>query len=68
MVCLKHDIESSRPEWCISSMIYSRDTRFWSETIVKTLRKGEKQTKVEEKEEEEEGKRRRDKVKKKKKA
>ena len=26
-------IEGSRPEWCISSMIYSRDTPFWSETL-----------------------------------
>ena len=25
--------ESSRPEWCISSMIYSRDTPFWLETL-----------------------------------
>ena len=23
----------TRPEWCISSMIYSRDTPFWSETL-----------------------------------
>ena len=26
-------IEGSRPEWCILSMIYSRDTPFWSETL-----------------------------------
>ena len=26
-------IEGSRPEWCISSMIYSRDTPFWSGTL-----------------------------------
>ena len=26
-------IEGSRPEWCISSIIYSRDTPFWSETL-----------------------------------
>ena len=26
-------IKGSRPEWCISSMIYSRDTPFWSETL-----------------------------------
>ena len=26
-------IEGSWPEWCISSMIYSRDTPFWSETL-----------------------------------
>ena len=26
-------IEGSQPEWCISSMIYSRDTPFWSETL-----------------------------------
>ena len=26
-------IESSWPEWCISCMIYSRDTPFWSETV-----------------------------------
>ena len=25
-------IMGSRPEWCISSMIYSEDTPFWSET------------------------------------
>ena len=25
--------EGSRPEWCISSMIYSRDTLFWSGTL-----------------------------------
>ena len=25
--------EGSRPEWCISSMRYSRDTPFWSETL-----------------------------------
>ena len=33
MVYLKHDIEGFRPEWCISSMIYSRDTPFWSGTL-----------------------------------
>ena len=27
------DIEGSRPEWCISSMIYSRDTPFWWGTL-----------------------------------
>ena len=27
-------VEGSQPEWCISSMIYSRDTPFWSETLV----------------------------------
>ena len=26
-------VEGSRPEWCISSMIYSGDTPFWSETL-----------------------------------
>ena len=26
-------IEGSRPEWCISSMMYSRDTTLWSETL-----------------------------------
>ena len=26
-------IEGFRPEWCISSMIYSRDTPFWSGTL-----------------------------------
>ena len=26
-------IEGSRSEWCVSSMIYSRDTPFWSETL-----------------------------------
>ena len=29
----KVHIEGSRPEWCISSMIYSRDTPFWSGTL-----------------------------------
>ena len=29
---LGHD-EGSRPEWCISSMLYSRDTPFWSGTL-----------------------------------
>ena len=29
----KGNIEGSRPEWCISSMIYSRDTPFWSGTL-----------------------------------
>ena len=27
------NVEGSRPEWCISSMIYSGDTPFWSETL-----------------------------------
>ena len=27
------NIEGSRPEWCISSMMYSRDTPFWSKTL-----------------------------------
>ena len=31
--CLTLYIEGSRPEWCISSMIYSRDTPFWSGTL-----------------------------------
>ena len=30
---LPGQIEGSRPEWCISSMIYSGDTPFWSETL-----------------------------------
>ena len=30
---LQHNIKGSRPEWCISSMIYSRDTPFWLETL-----------------------------------
>ena len=30
-------IEGSRPEWCISSMIYSVDTPFWSETLAMVL-------------------------------
>ena len=29
-VYLRLDIEGSRPEWSISSMIYNRDTPFWS--------------------------------------
>ena len=28
----RKECEGSRPEWCISSMIYSRDTPFWSES------------------------------------
>ena len=31
-LCLEQ-IKGSRPEWCISSMIYSRDTPFWSEKV-----------------------------------
>ena len=27
------NFKGSRPEWCISSMIYSRDIPFWSETL-----------------------------------
>ena len=30
---LKEYFKGSRPEWCISSMIYSRDTPFWPETL-----------------------------------
>ena len=30
----KLNIEGSRPEWCISSMVYSRDASFWSGTLV----------------------------------
>ena len=26
-------IEGSRPEWCVSSMVYSRNTPFWSGTL-----------------------------------
>ena len=26
-------IKGSRPEWCISSLIYSKDTPFWLETL-----------------------------------
>ena len=33
MFILQMNIEGSRLEWCISSMIYSRDTPFWSETL-----------------------------------
>ena len=29
----KRKFESSQPEWCISSIIYSADTPFWSETL-----------------------------------
>ena len=28
------NVEGSRPEWCISGMIYSRDAPFWSGTLV----------------------------------
>ena len=31
-LCGTH-IKGSRPEWCISNMIYSRDTPFWTETL-----------------------------------
>ena len=30
---IKKKCEGSRPEWCISSMLYSRDTPLWSETL-----------------------------------
>ena len=40
MICMCIDLvyhflhnEGSRPEWCISSMIYSRDTPFWLGTL-----------------------------------
>ena len=33
-------IEGSRPEWCISSMIYSTDTPFWSGTLQMQLKSG----------------------------
>ena len=33
------NIEGSRPEWCISSLIYSRDTQFWSETLSMVAKK-----------------------------
>ena len=33
------NIEGSRPEWCISSMIYGRDTPFWSGTLDMWLNK-----------------------------
>ena len=29
----ENQIEGSLPEWCTSSMIYSRDTPFWSGTL-----------------------------------
>ena len=28
-----YQTEGSRPEWCISSMTYSRDAAFWLETL-----------------------------------
>ena len=28
-----NNIEGSRPQWCISRMIYSGDTPFWLETL-----------------------------------
>ena len=31
--CIVLHVEGSRPEWCMSSMIYSGDTPFWSETL-----------------------------------
>ena len=31
--CNRKHIEGSLPEWCISNMIYSGDTPFWSETL-----------------------------------
>ena len=34
-----HDtIEGSQPEWCISSLMYSGDTPFWSETLNMNIR------------------------------
>ena len=33
VLILPVQIEGFRPEWCISSMIYSRDIPFWSETL-----------------------------------
>ena len=33
LLCCMLYFEGSRPEWCISSMIYSRDTPFWSGTL-----------------------------------
>ena len=32
-ILLRKHIEGSQPEWCISSMIYSGDAPFWSETL-----------------------------------
>ena len=32
-VSMWQHIEGSRPEWCISNMIYSRDRPFWLETL-----------------------------------
>ena len=32
-MALSRKFEGSQPEWCISSMIYSRDTPFWSGTL-----------------------------------
>ena len=32
-MCCQLYIESSQPEWCISSMIYSRGTPFWPEIL-----------------------------------
>ena len=32
-VSLLYNFEGSQPEWCISSMIYSRDTPFWPGTL-----------------------------------
>ena len=34
-------IEGSQPERCMSSMIYSRDTPFWSETVCEMTRNSE---------------------------
>ena len=35
--CCWNVIKSSQPEWCISSMICSGDTPFWSGTLVLQL-------------------------------
>ena len=32
-VCVIENIKGSQPEWCVSSLMCSRDTPFWSETL-----------------------------------
>ena len=40
----KPEIEGSRPEWCISSMIYSRDTPVWLDTLEMEMPMGRMKT------------------------
>ena len=37
LAIIRINIKGSQPEWCISSMIYSRDTPFWSKTFESSI-------------------------------